>query len=501
MHDQIWVVVGVIPILYESTLSDATFITNGICRLSDTISCTVTEERNGEFKLELEYPFSGVHAEEIEVNRIIKAKSNDTSDHQCFRIASVSPSLDGKRITVKANHISYDLSYYPVAPFSGTFNSVATAILGIFNNSINTLPFENGADYVTGTTYTFDVVQPKSVRACLGGSEGSVLDRFGGEFEWDNRIIKWHEERGSDNGVTIRYGKNLTNFEQETSIANTVCGILPFYSYNGETIYGDIQYSSNYTDFPFLKVIAVDFTDKFMGDDGSTEPTEPTTSELETLATEYISANSIGQPEVCITVEFFPIWQTEDYKDFKDLETVSLCDTVTVIFPELNVSTQAKVVKTVYNTLLEKYNSVELGSIKRTLADTIADISTTGNTVGDGIIESGVDGNWKYIKLGSGLSMCWGYYAVDSVACTTEFGSLYVTGAVSPSMTFPDGVFADGKVINMQMTFHSNTGYPAFVWVAANASASVGATPFRLVRPTSATISGRMEYFYQGWWK
>lgn len=369
------------PILYESTLSDATFITNGICRLSDTISCEVTEERNGAYTLELEYPFGGIHADELTVQRIIKAKANDISDLQCFRITSVTQSLDGKRLTVKANHISYDLSFFPVTPFSGTFNSVAYAITGILNNSVNPSGFYNSADYVpVSPSLSYSIDTPRSIKNCLGGQAGSILDIFGGEFEWDNRLIKWHQARGSNNGVTIRYGKNLTDYEQETNIEDTVCGILPYYSMDGTVVYGSIQYSSNYASFPFLKVVTMDFTNDFVSDDG----TAPTAAQLEAKAAAYITANNIGQPEVSIDVEFYPIWQTEDYADYKVLETVGLCDTVTVIFPELDVRTQAKVVKTVYNTLLEKYISVSLGSIRRNIADTIASMENTTTVVAGG---------------------------------------------------------------------------------------------------------------------
>lgn len=368
-----------IPILYESTLSDATFITNGICRLSDTLSCKVTEERNGAYTLEMEYPFGGIHADELTVQRIIKAKANDISDLQCFRINTVTQSLDGRRLIIKANHISYDLSFFPVTPFSGTFNSVAFAITGILNNSVNNSGFYNSADYVPGSAITYSIDTPRSIKACLGGQAGSVLDLFGGEYEWDNRLIKWHTARGQDRGVSIRYGKNLTNYEQETNIEDTICGILPYYSMDGTVVYGDIQYSDNASSFPFLKVAVMDFTNDYMDDEEA-----PTKAQLEARAAAYITANNIGQPEVAIDVEFYPIWQTENYAEYKDLETVGLCDSVTVIFPDLNVRTNTKVVKTVYNTLLEKYISVSLGSIRRNIADTIADLDNTTTVVSGG---------------------------------------------------------------------------------------------------------------------
>lgn len=379
-----------IPILYEASLADAWSVTNGIGRLQDCISCYVTEERNGEYTLEMEYPLNGIHAEDIATQRIIKARTNDKSDLQCFRIVQITPNMT--TMTVHANHVSYDLSFYPVRPFSGTVLRPADALTLIWYNAVNQNPFLVDPElYELSASVSFGTDVPISTRSMLGGHQGSVLDVFGGEYEWDNRKVIWKRERGTDSGVTIRYGKNLMSIEQELNIAETVCGILPFYSMDGNTVYGSIQYSDNASAFPFLKTEVKDFTEQYA-------ETVPTVAQLEARAASYIRSNNIGVPVVSTEIEFFPLWQTPEYSEFKDLERVSLCDTVTVFFPRLQVQTKAKVVKTEYNVLLERYEKITLGTIRKNLADTVADVidaTSEGGTYssGGGSDVTGVKGN------------------------------------------------------------------------------------------------------------
>lgn len=353
-----------IPILYEASLADAWSVTNGIGRLQDCISCLVTEERNGEYTLQMEYPLNGIHAEDIATQRIIKARPNDKSDLQCFRIVRVTPNMN--TMTVYANHVSYDLSFYPVKPFRGTVLRPADALTLIWYNAVNQNPFLLDPElYELQASVSFGTDIPISTKSMLGGHQGSVLDVFGGEYEWDNRKVIWKRERGTDSGVTIRYGKNLMSIDQELNIAETVCGILPYYSMEDTTVYGSIQYAPNASSFPFLKTICMDFT-------GDYTETVPTAAQLEAKAASYINANNVGVPVVSTEIEFFPLWQTPEYSEFKALEQVGLCDTVTVFFPRLSVQTKAKVVKTEYNVILERYENITLGTVRKNLADTVA---------------------------------------------------------------------------------------------------------------------------------
>ena len=357
-----------IPILYEANLSNAGILTNGICRLADCTSCVVTEERNGEFTLSLKMPVQGRYAAELKVDRIIKAAANDTSQPQCFRIVRVDKNMKHMQLEVLANHISYDMSFIPVRPFSATVTGRHEAFARLWENTLEDNLFSFVAPEDT-LIKKLGPNKPTSLRAMLGGVEGSILDLFGGEYEFDNRNVIWHLHRGEDRGVVIRYGKNLTSYEQEENIAETICGIIPYFSLEDTVIYGDIQYCANANNYAIKRTVPYDFTMSF--DDGQA----PSVEALNAKARAYIEENEIGIPDVSMRIEFRQLWDTPEYKHLRGLEHVSLCDTVSVYFPQLAVTAKAKVVKTEYDCLLDRYNFIELGSARKDISARIAAVS------------------------------------------------------------------------------------------------------------------------------
>ncbi|MBO4604389.1 MAG: FtsX-like permease family protein [Clostridiales bacterium] len=203
------------PILFDKT--DTTFTTQGLGRLSDAISCKVAEERNGAYELEMEYPIDGIHWNDVQVSRIIVAKPNDSSDPQAFRIYRISKPLK-KRCMVYAEHISYQLSFIPVMPF--TAQSFALALDGMVSHAAESCPFTVWTDKVVTGEYSVSV--PTSFRALLGGQAGSVLDVYGtAEYEFDNYVIKAHLNRGINRGVVLRYGKNITDISNSEVTGDT----------------------------------------------------------------------------------------------------------------------------------------------------------------------------------------------------------------------------------------------------------------------------------------
>ena len=348
-----------IPILYEANVTS--FDSFGLGALTDVKSCVCTEERNGAFELEMEYPISGIHYEDLRHSRIILAKANQTQAPQGFRIYKITRPLNGI-VTVYAEHLSYQLSYIPSGGF--TANSVANVFAGLKNNAYENCPFTFQTNNLTAGTYTQDL--PRSVRSSLGGVDGSVLDVFGGEYEWDNFTVYNWESRGSDNGVTLRYGKNITDIKQEENIENTYTGVCPYWTSEESgtvTLPEHVLHASTADNYPFKRTMMLDLTSSFQN--------KPSVAELRAAANAYIVANNIGVPEVSIEVSFVQLWQTEEYKDIASLESVGLCDYVHIYFEKLGVSATSKVVKTEYDTLLDRYNSIELGDAKSTFGDTI----------------------------------------------------------------------------------------------------------------------------------
>lgn len=338
------------PILFPSDAT--TFTTQGLGALTDCISCTVTEERNGEYELVLEYPITGIHFDEIGDRCLIYAIPSPHRTPQPFRIYRIDKPIDGI-VTVYAQHISYDLSGIPVRPFTGAV-SVSDALQKLLSNSVVANPFTVWTDKTVLGDYS--VTFPQSFRALLGGTEGSILDVFGkGEYEFDMYQIKLYVSRGSDKGFVIRYGKNLIDLTQERNIQNTVTGIYPYWRGSDDELVQLDSYIVNATGtFDYTKIKTVDFSDKWEN--------APTQNQLLTAAQNYITDYDVGVPEISLGISF---------TELGTLEECDLCDIVTVEFEKLGISEQAEIVKIETDVLLERYNKIQVGTPKVSLADTI----------------------------------------------------------------------------------------------------------------------------------
>ena len=340
-----------IPILYSPTTTS--FTTVGIGKLIDAGSCIVTEERNGSYELEMTYPITGHLYDEIKQRSIIFAKPSPAQSEQPFRVYRITKPLN-KVVTIYAAHISYDLSGIPVKNF--TSQSVQAALTALTTSSVISNPFTFWSDKTNSGV--MEIETPTPCRTILS----NILDVYGGEYEFDKYTVKLHSLRGFDNGVSIKYGKNLTDLEQDENCSNVYTGVLPYWTGNDTTVSGSVVNAPGTYDF--TRILPVDFTSDF--------EEQPSTAQLDNAATNYISDNNIGIPEVNLTVSFVHLNQTEEYKNLGIFERVELGDTIKVEFAAMGVSSTARCVKTVYNTLLERYDNVELGEVKKGLADTIS---------------------------------------------------------------------------------------------------------------------------------
>lgn len=342
------------PVLFAPTAT--AFTTNGLGKLSDAASCTVKETRNGAFELTLKYPIEGIHYAEIQQRSIILAKPNPADLAQPFRVYRISKPINGL-VTVYAYHISYDLTGIPVSPYSAA--SVQAALAGFSTYAAVTNPFTFWSDMTTSGD--FAVKAPASVRSLLE----TVLEAYGGEYKYDKYTVRLYQQRGTDRGVTIRYGKNLTDLKQDENCSNVYTGVYAYYK-NGD---GIVETSPKVTPAPgtydYTRVLPLDLTAEFKE--------APTAEALKAAAEQYMSDHNIGVPEVSLNVSFVQLEQTQEYKDLALLERVELCDTVTVIFERLGVNATAQVTSTVYNVLIDAYDSVTIGNVRKNVAMTIAE--------------------------------------------------------------------------------------------------------------------------------
>ena len=359
-----------IPVLYLPNAVD--FSSFGLGVLTDTVSCEVTEERNGVFECLLKYPVSGQHYGLITKECIIKAKPNDTAADQAFRIYRITKPLNGI-VTIYGQHISYDLANVPVLPFSTESRSPQLILSQLLAGDTR---FSGWTDY--SDAKAFSVTQPKSVRACLGGTEGSMLSKWHGEFEWDNFTVKFHSHRGQKTGVVIEYGKNLTAMEQDEDNSGVYTALLPYAVYTPEGSDTETVVTLPEVTLPIMtseivraKTLIMDFSDQFDG--------VVTEDALRAKANSYIKANPLGATLPTVKVSFEPLWKQPEYSAL--LERVNLCDTVTIRHSLLGVSVSAMVIETVYDTLAERYKSISLGQSKSSMITTISEVQSTVDKV------------------------------------------------------------------------------------------------------------------------
>ena len=344
------------PVLYSST--ETAFTSNGLGVLNDCVSAVVREERNGAYELTMEYPADGIHFSDISARCIILAKPNPTDSPQPFRIYRITKPIGGI-VTIYAQHISYDLSGVAVSPFSA--NTLAEVISAMQSHALpSNQPFTLTTDMDKGTGLS--ITAPVSFRAMMGGQENSLIDIYGGEYSYDKYSISLNANRGEDRGFTLRYGKNLTSFEQDENCAAVYSHIYPYWTDGTTTVevnngeYGKLVPTTG-TELPYTKILPKDLSSYFEN--------QPTAADLLITAKTYASKAQLGVPKVSLTVSFAQLEEN-------GIDRVNLCDTVTVVFPKMGVNAKAKVVTAEYDVLLERYTTLEIGSSTQGIADTIA---------------------------------------------------------------------------------------------------------------------------------
>lgn len=384
-----------IPILYEK--NESVFASNGLGRLRDCISCKVTEERNGIYECDFEYPVTGANYDLIQIGRIIGVTHDDyelttterligpltdeeldtitdegglaltgeqttdftTKDIQPFDIVSFSRPIDGV-VTFHAVHISYRQSYLTT---NGTnINSLADAF-DMLKNSEPDNPFTYWTNKTsTGYMSSADGV-PKTVRSFLGGVEGSILDAYGGEYEWDKWTVRLWGSRGEDRDFSIRYGVNMLNYDEDLDSSGAYSSCIPYWKNDSAIVIGDRQDCNGSTLTGRGECVPLDVSDKF--------ESQPTKVQVEEMAASIMATTQPFIPKQTIKVEFVRLQDSPEYAQYRSLLDCRLCDSINVIFPYYNTQAKFKIVKTVWDVLQNRYESMELGDLSTTLAEAL----------------------------------------------------------------------------------------------------------------------------------
>lgn len=437
-----------IPILYDT--NETVFISNGLGRLRDMISCVVTEERNGIYECDFEYPVTAEDFRDIQIGRIIGATHDDSGDVQPFDIVSFSRPIDGV-VTFHCTHISYRQSYLTVT--GSNINSLSAAFTLLGNAQPNN-PFTYETDKVSTDYLASADGAPKTVRSMLGGIEGSILDAYGGEYEWDKFRVILHSARGQQRNFSIRYGVNMLDYNEEYDSSGTYSSCIPYWTDGTTTVVGDRQDSGGSTVTGRGECVPLDVSDKF-----DTSESTPTKAQVESMGLSVMNSKNPMIPSQNIHVEFVRL-QDMGYENLENLLECKLCDTINVIFPFYNTSGQFKIVKTVWDVLADRYESMELGDLSVTLAEALG-VSNGGGLAGsstevadDYVVEQGISGIWTYRKWASGIAECWGCQDIPSTTYSANGGYKAISAGLPSGLfiTTPNIVIASGRIDTLIQT-------------------------------------------------
>lgn len=440
-----------IPIIYES--SEVSFTSNGLGRLRDCINCVVTEERNGIFECDFEYPIDGANFDLIQCGRIIGVTHDDTGTVQPFDIVSYSRPISGV-VSFHAVHISYRQSGMVV---QGTNINSLTDAFTLLGTAQPSNPFTYDTD-ITSTAYmaAADGV-PRSVRQMLGGIEGSILDAYGGEYEFDRFRVILHRNRGVSRDFAIRYGVNMLDFKDETDFSGTYSSCIPYWKGNDNG--NDVIVTGSRVDlgseaYNGQNICApMDLSEKFED--------KPTAVQLQNMALTLMQSRQTTLPAQNITVDFVRL-QDLGYDWLDTLLQCNLCDTIEVVFPRYNMSGRFKIVKTEWDVLAGRYNKMELGALSMSLSEALG-ITNTADAI-NSINDLSVSGD---LSVGGDISTAGGYYKGGYALTTYEdytFSVTYSAGTVGTrGAEYTDSGAKTGYTPVSATVIAGNTYYSSYV--------------------------------------
>ena len=362
------------PVLYP--IKETTFTTYGLGEIDATL-CKVTRERNGLYTLYMEYPVNGRMATALVEGMKIKADAGVRTKWQTFEIVRVLKNSDNV-IQIYAEHISQRTMKLALAPTVAVDGTAEQALRTWNANLIGGDSFDVWSDILTVNQTKWTIDKVKNARQALGGVEGSILDVWGGEYEFDNKMIRLHKKMGRTAPTVLEYGRNIISAEQEREISETYTSIVPYAIYTPQVESGQqsepviVTVDNYYIDsahvdkYAIRTALPVDFSSEF------DDKTRPTKEALQRLGADYIRKNKVGVPKVNTKVQYIDLASTIDYQQLKVLEEIELCDVVPIYFDLLDITNHdGKVIKIVFDVLKDENESIEVGEIGRTFVSTL----------------------------------------------------------------------------------------------------------------------------------
>nr|DAN48220.1 MAG TPA: tail protein [Caudoviricetes sp.] len=362
------------PILFNK--NETAFDTYGLGELNVTKG-TVTRERNGNYTLYAEIPVNDPMVSILQKEMKLKADAGLRTKNQTFEISRIVKD-SSNIVKIYGQHISHKLEYMAIRNGT-TLNGTAFNALSLWRDAlIGDYRFDVWSDIQTSATTTLSIDKVTNARLALGGVEGSILDIWGGEYEFDNMVVRLHKQLGRTAPTVLEYGRNILSAETDETIEDAYTSVLPFATYTPEKPEGDTSDSQpdpitvtipeNYVDSKYKALYAhrrikvVDFSSEFSTD--SKKKNIPTADKLRKLASDYMERNAIGKPKINTKIEYVDLAKTLDYADRAWIEELELCDIVPVYYPQIGLTDEtAKVTTITYDFVNERNASVEFGEI------------------------------------------------------------------------------------------------------------------------------------------
>lgn len=355
------------PILYKA--NETNFEHLGVSVLSDASKCYVSRERNGIYILEFAYPVNGKDVDKIKEGMYIKSDAGYRTKNQRFIVSKITKTQN--EFKIYCQHISQVKTTMNAIRPDITVTSVSAvgALRAWRDNLLDSREeFFVQSDISTLNSTTWKVENIENARDALGGKAGSILDVWGGEYEFDNLNITLHRSMGIDNPTIIAYGKNLLDLEQEQSILETYTSVFPFKKYTDDnnreqliTLPEILLDSTHLNKFTHRRILKVDF---------SSDENLKTVEQLRSKAKSYIKSNNVGVPKTNLKINYQDLSKVEGVFDNPALEQIDLCDRLKVYYNELGILNEnAKVVKVIWDVILEENHEIEVGDGRSSFTD------------------------------------------------------------------------------------------------------------------------------------